>query len=191
MSKPKVNPGNAPVALFPTLRPLVEGDNLDVLTLSIAVESDGARRVRTTDKHVISVTDGEKVVSWTVASLTELFRGDKLPPPDMEHYPPEYVEHLFFIERHLMSLNDLIGDRTDQEMEEIYSALRRRPDGRSLGTTHDFMWQVGALLLGRHALSAVEFEAIVGALLHSARAWGKRPVSRFYAAYLRDTFAKG
>jgi hypothetical protein len=189
MSESKNNPGSAPIELFPTLRTLLEGDRLDPAKLSIAIEKVGERGVRVEDKHIIFVTDGDKVVNWPVASLAELFRGDKLPPADIEHYPPEYVEHFFFIERHLMILNDLIGDRTDQEMEEVYSALRRRPDGRSLGTTHDFIWQVAAVLLGQHVLSAAEFEAVFGTLLNSARRWGMRPVSRFYTAYLRDTFA--
>jgi hypothetical protein len=52
----------------------------------------------------------------------------------------------------------------------------------------NFVWQVVALLLGRYPLSAAEFEGIVGALLHSTRKWGLRPVSRYYVAYLRDTF---
>jgi hypothetical protein len=81
-----------------------------------------------------------------------------------------------------------MGDRTDQEMEEIYSALRRRPDGRSLNVVHDLLWQVAALLLGTHALSEREFEAMMGALLSSTRKWGLRPISRNYAAYLRQTF---
>jgi hypothetical protein len=73
-------------------------------------------------------------------------------------------------------------------MEEIYSMLRRRPDGRSLGAVHDFLWQVAALLLGIHVLSAAEFETLIGALGRSTRKWGLRPVSRNYVAYLHKTF---
>ena len=189
MSKTQDDPGSAPIDLFPSLRSLVEADGLDAAKLSIAVEKVGERGVRFTDKHLVLVTDSEKVVNWPIASLAELFRGDKLPPPNINHYPEEYVPYFFFVERQFMMLNDIMGDRTDREMEEVYSALRRRPDGRSLGVTHDFIWQVAALLLGRHVLSEAEFEGIFGALLGSARRWSTRPVSRFYAAYLRDTFA--
>jgi hypothetical protein len=73
-------------------------------------------------------------------------------------------------------------------MEEIYSALRRRPDGRSLGGVHDFMWQVAALLLGSRAVSAAEYNALLGALARSTRKWGQQPVSRNYVAHLRKTF---
>ena len=139
MSNSKDNPMTAAIDLFPTLRTLVLAENLDPTKLSLAVEKVGKRGVSIADKHVIFATDGEKVVHWPVASLAALFRGEKQPPADMEQYPPEYVGHFFFIERHFMMLNDIMGDRTDQEMEEVYSALRRRPDGRSLGTTHDFI----------------------------------------------------
>lgn len=66
--------------------------------------------------------------------------------------------------------------------------LRRRPDGRSLGAVHDFLWQVAALLLGTYVLSRAEFEALIAALERSTRKWALRPVSRNYVAYLRRTF---
>jgi hypothetical protein len=75
-----------------------------------------------------------------VPTLRELFRGNRAPPPDMDHYPPEYTPLFYFIETHFLTLCDARGDRTDQEMEEIYFMLRRRPEGRSLGASHDFMW---------------------------------------------------
>ena len=70
-------------------------------------------------------------------------------------------------------------------MEDIYASMRRRPDARSLNPTHDYVWQVTALLLGTHAVSEAEFEGIFGALLRSARRWSQRPVSRNYAAFIR------
>jgi hypothetical protein len=106
----------------------------------------------------------------------------------MDHYPEEYSPHFYFIEHHVLALCDAMGDRTDQEMEEIYSMLRRRPDGRSLGAVHDVVWQVAALLLGTQVLSAAEFEALIGALERSTRRWALRPVSRNYVAFLRKTF---
>jgi hypothetical protein len=106
----------------------------------------------------------------------------------MDEYPPEYCAHFFFIETHVLTLCAEQGDRTDQELEEIYSMLRRRPDGRSLGATHNFLWQVAALLLGTNVLSQAEFEAILSALERSTRKWGQRPVSRNYVAYLRESF---
>ena len=105
-------------------------------------------------------------VRWSTGRCrpwASLYRGSQTPPPDMDHYPEECTPHFFFIENHVLTVCEAIGDRTDQEMEEVYAMLRRRPDGRSLGALHDFLWQVSALLLGTQVLSAAEFEALVGA----------------------------
>jgi hypothetical protein len=104
----------------------------------------------------------------------------------MHHYTPEYTRVFFAIEKHVLTVFEVEGDRTDQEMETIFSALRRRPDGKNhLGPVHDFLWQVAALTLGMHPLSQAEFESIVGQLERSVRNWALRPVSRNYARYLR------
>lgn len=84
--------------------------------------------------------------------------------------------YFYFIEEHVLTLCAAKGDRTDQELEEVYAMLRRRPDGKSLGMVHDFLWQVAALLLGRHVLSEAEFEAIFGQLERSVRHWALHPV---------------
>ena len=123
-------------------------------------------------------------------ALAGLFRDNQTPPPDMDHYPESYTPYFFFIENHILTVCKAKGDRTDQELEEIYSMLRRRPDGRSLGVVHDFLWQVAALLLGTQALSAADFEALVGALERSTRRWGLRPVSCNYVAYLHQTLGE-
>ena len=86
----------------------------------------------------------------------------------------------------MLTVCDAQGDRTDQELEEIYSMLRRRADGRSLGPMHDFLWQCAALVLGMHALSQAQHEAIFGQLARSVRKWALRPISRNYVTYLRS-----
>jgi hypothetical protein len=174
--------------LVPTLRQLVEAEGLNPAKLVVALEADDRRNMRVLDKHSIPVHDGNKMVRWQVPALGDLFRGTRTPPPDMDHYPEEYTPHFFFIENHVLTLCEAKGDRTDQEMEEIYSMFRRRPDGRSLGVVHDFLWQVAALLLGIQILSAAEFEALFSALERSTRKWALRPVSRFCVAYLHQSF---
>ena len=175
-------------SFFPTLRTLVETEGLNPDQLSVALEADDRGNIRVQDRHSVLVSDGEKMARWQVPTLQELFRGSRTPPADMDHYPEEYTFHFYFIENHVLTVCAAKGDRTDQEMEEIYSMLRRRPDGRSLGAVHDFLWQVAALLLGIHVLSAAEFEALIGALERSTRKWGLRPVSRNYVGYLHRTF---
>lgn len=174
--------------LVPTLRQIVEAEGLNPDKLIVDIEADNRGNIRVLDKHSVPVHDGNKMVRWQVPALGDLFRGSRTPPPDMDRYPEEYTPHFFFIENHVLSVCEAIGDRTDQEMEEIYSMFRRRPDGRSLGALHDFLWQVSALLLGTRVLSAAEFEALIGALERSTRKWALRPVSRYYASYLHQSF---
>ena len=172
--------------LVPSLREVVDQAGLDAQKLTVALVSDEQGRDLMRDRQEIHLFDGTKAAVWTVASLAELFRGHQSPPADMDHYPPAYCPYFYFIEKHLLTLGDSQGDRSDQEMEEIYSALRRRPGRKSLGPTHDFFWQVCALMLGQYVLSQAEFEAIVGTLEHSARKWALRPISRNYLHYLRS-----
>ena len=173
---------------IPSLQALVAIHGLNPRKLTVAFVADGQGNIRVCQKHSIPVTDGAKTAHWEVPALAELFRGNAIPPNDINHYPPDYFPHFFFMEKHFLALCDAGKDRTDQEMEDIYSALRRRPDGRSLGAVHDFMWQVAALLLGSHTVSAAEYHALLGALVRSTRQWALRPVSRNYVAYLRRTF---
>jgi hypothetical protein len=173
--------------LFPTLRSLVESEGLNPDKLAVALQADDRGNIRVQDRHSVPIYDGNKMALWQVPALGDLFRGSQTPPPDMDHYPEEYCPHFFFIENHVLTVCAAKGDRTDQEMEEIYSMLRRRPEGRSLGAVHDFLWQVAALLLGTQVLSAAEFEALLGALERSTRKWALRPVSRNYVAYLHKT----
>jgi hypothetical protein len=174
------------VDLVPSLRKVVESEGLDPKKLTVGLPLDNHRNVRIENRHLISVSDGTKAALWPVSSLRELFRGSRTPPPDIDRYPKEYCMYFYFIEEHVLTLCAAKGDRTDQELEEVYAMLRRRPDGKSLGVVHDFLWQVAALLLGRHVLSEAEFEAIFGQLERSVRHWALHPVSRNYVAYLRD-----
>lgn len=179
----------ASIDLVPSLRELVEQEQLDAWKLTLAAEADEPGRIRVEDRHTLLLSDGKNGAVWKAPPLRELFRGDKAPPANMERYPPEYNRCFFSIEKHVLTACEVEGDRTDQEMEAIYSALRRRPDGKNcLGPMLDFFWQAAALTLGMHRLSQAEFEAIVGQLERSVRKWALRPVSRNYVGYLHDNF---
>jgi hypothetical protein len=182
------NPGELAFDPVPSLQAVVAANGLDPENLTVGVQMIG-NEMRISEKHSVYVTDSVKAAKWEVPDLAGLFRGNAVPPPDMDHYPPEYSQHFYFIEHHLLTLCDASKELTDQEMEDIYSALRRRPDGRSLGSNHDYMWQVAALLLGSYTISAAEYTAMFAALVASARRWGLRPVSRNYLSYLRETFS--
>jgi hypothetical protein len=177
------------LSLHPSLEDLVNANHFDRKRLMVPCPT-GAQGIQAKERLLVPVSDGGPVVYWSVPSLASLYRGNAKPPADMREYPAEYVPFFYFIEQHVLLLCQTKGDRTDQEMEEIFAALRRRPDGRTVGPNHDYIWQVAALMLGKHVLSEEQYTAIVGRLEQSARAWALKPISRFYAAYLHQNLAK-
>jgi hypothetical protein len=138
------------------------------------------------DKELIGITDGKNVWTWETDSLRALFRGDRKPPV-LGDYPQAYNDSFAVIDHHLLELCTVLGDLRDAELKEIFSALRRRPDGRSLGFAHQYMWQVAALLLGTRPLSQAEFEAIMERMERSCRTFEIGPTSRNFTAILRRT----
>ena len=122
----------------------------------------------------------------TVPSGRYLFRGDKPAPAIPNEPPPAYLPLFFFIEQHVLTFCHGLGDKTDGEFEEVYSNLRRRPDGKPASELHFFLWQVAAGLVGRRPVSAAEFEAIFGRLARSASTFRIGLVSRNYITVLRQ-----
>jgi hypothetical protein len=180
----------APVVdLIPSLRTFVEAGGLRAEDLSVGF-AQPTQQAPPLPRTIVVLSDGEKDGTWDVPSLREMFRGDVV-PPSMEKFPAEYTPYFYFVEKHVVGLCHAMGDRTDQQMEAAYAMLRRRPDGRSVGTEHDFVWQVCALMLGMYPLSQAQFEAIVGRLEQSARSFAMRPVSRNYAHHLHHQFGCG
>jgi hypothetical protein len=141
------------------------------------------------DRHRILLTDGKGACDWSVDSLQGLFRGNRQPPV-LGDYPEAYQDSFALLDAHALEISRLLGDRRDLEMLEIYSALRRRPDGKSLGLVHDFMWQGVAFVLGSRPLSQAEFEAILARLERSCRTFEMGPTSRNYIATLRTTIGQ-
>lgn len=152
-------------------------------------EHDGKFIPAGSSRNLIGLTDGKNVWDWEVDSLRELFRGDRQPPV-LGDYPEAYNDAFILFDLHVLEISDSFGDRRDAEMREIYSMLRRRPDGRSLGFVHDFMWQAAALILGTRPLSQAEFEAIIARLERSCRTFEMGPASRNYVDSLRRTLGR-
>jgi hypothetical protein len=157
-------------------------------------------RVKDTDKHrglvpagmergILCLSDGKDFCFWETETLQGLFRGDKQPPV-LGAYPEAYNDSFALLDLHALEISKFFGDRRDSEMKEIYSSLRRRPDGRSLGFVHDYMWQAAALVLGTRPLSRAEYEAIMARLERSCRTFEMGPTSRNYIAALRKTLGQ-
>jgi hypothetical protein len=139
------------------------------------------------DRRELSLTDGKNVCFWETDSLRALFRGSRQPPV-LGDYPEAYEDSFTLLDLHALEIAKFSGDWRDAEMLEIFSTLRRRPDGRSLGLVHDYMWQAAALVLGTRPLSQAEFEAIMARLERSCRTFELGPGSRNFIAALRSTY---
>lgn len=139
------------------------------------------------DRRLIHLVVGDNLCEWDVDSLRSLFRGDRK-PPTLGDYPDVYKEEFLILEIHLLQISDIFGDRRDDEMREIYSLLRRRPDGKSIGFVHNYMWQAAAIMLGTRPLSQAEFEAILSRLERSCRTFSMGPGTRNYINALRGMF---
>jgi hypothetical protein len=173
----------------PSLEAVLKDTELDRTRLLVGLKVDENDRPDCSIREDVLITDGTNSVLWRVASLKELFRGVKQPPSMSGEPPPFYMPMFYFIEQHALTFCGAFGDKTDDEFEEVYRQLRRRPDGRAFNELHFFLWQVLAGLLGKRPVSAAEFEAILDRLQRSARTFRMGPVSRNYITTLRQTNA--
>lgn len=171
--------------LHPSLEAALASGGLDPNKLALGIPFGD--REGPGDRGSVFLVAGDAFADWHVPALSSLFRGNRA-PPDMTEYPPAYVPAFYLIERSLLLAARLNRVPTDAELEEAFANLRRRPDGRSLGRTHDLLWQASALALGRFVLSGAEFGAVVGRLARSAKTWKRGPTSREYVGYLRRSF---
>lgn len=183
-----------PDDFVPSLREALEKAPLDLtkfIRVAAAVKDPNEKLLVPIirDRREIFIIDGEKSCSWNVSFLTDLFRGER-PAPRFSDLPGNYEASFLFLELHLLDFCDSFGDLRDVEAEEIYSALRRRPAGKSLGPCHDHLWQASALLLGTHLLSKAEFESILARLERSCRTFAMGSTSRNYINTLRGTIGQ-
>ncbi len=189
--KPNTPAHEPKIDLAPSLRALVTSEKLDGAKLSIMLLASDAGRIHVNDRHAIPIYDGSRQAVWQLATFTELFRGNQAPPADLKFYPPEYALHFYFIENHLLTVCRCLKIApSDQELGDIYATLRRRPDAKSLGSLHDFLWQVTALWLGSSLISEAEFDAVFSQLHNSTRKFAIRPISRNYTDYLKTSLGK-
>jgi len=179
----------------PSLRELVEQASFDIkkmIRVAIPIKDPHQHATPVTDlkdRREICLSDGKQFCFWKTDSLPALFRGNKQPPV-LGDYPEAYNEVFLLLDMHALEFSRLCGDPRDAEMREIYSYLRRRPDGKSMGLTHDYMWQAAALMLATRPLSQAEFEAIMNRLERSCRTFELGPGSRNYIATIRGTLGQ-
>ena len=181
--------------LCDSLRAVVKKEGLDASRLSVGLPVDEQLGSIAIDaRSPVVLFDGSKVAGWAVDSLRALFRGDEEVPGDgvLARYPAEFSPMFFVIERNLpLFAQDSRLPPTDGEFLDIFSAMRRRPDGRSLGQLHDFVWMNTALMLGQYRCSENLYKAIMNRLERSARTFRMDAASRNYIDYLCSSFQGG
>ncbi len=179
-----------PALLVPSLKAAFEGKTFDpaeALYVAVAVdpESKELKPAIGYNRESVPLFLNETVGIWRVPSLRALYRGAKV-PPDLGDGPEPYEDIFTLYDQHLAMFSKSLGPPRDEELAEIFSAIRRRPDGKSTRHLHDFLWQVSALMLGTRELSEAEFAAIVGRQERSCRTFAMGPSSRNFATMLLD-----
>ena len=179
----------ADLDIAPSLK-AIAADPKKASDLSIPIDLPDEIRGEAADRKAIPLSTEGATPIWRVTSLRELLRGNRNPPPegDMAQYPKEYLNFFVQIERHILAYCRKQREPTDAEMMDIFSAMRRRPDGASLGPVHDLVWRCACLELGLRPYSEKEFESLFRQLERSARTFRTDPSSRNYIAYLKSAF---
>ncbi|HEX7602548.1 MAG TPA: hypothetical protein VF316_13120 [Polyangiaceae bacterium] len=139
------------------------------------------------DAIVVRMNDGE-AKTLTPRPLRQLFAGTAR-APDLSTGPtPELMPFFLVLETMVVRYCDAAGrDATDQEMERVYSELRRRPDAGD-GLLQSHLRGAARLYLSMRDVSEAEYEAVMRRLARSARTFSEGAVSRNYLATLRETF---
>lgn len=186
------------LSLHPSLLAAVTHGGLDPAHFELGVPLEagpGEPRSAREALMLIGQAEGQQAM-WNVPSLASLVRGNTV-PPELKEYPAAYVPVFASIEQRLLMMASVGRPPTDGEIGEIYSNLRRRPDGRSGGWAHDNVWRIVAFTLGQFTLSATELEAVLGRLEKSAKFWkggGEAGVpsasSRNYLEHLKKMFPR-
>lgn len=136
----------------------------------------------------ITVAYNDQRAQLTFKPLRELFTGDRK-APDLSGEPPrEYQRFIALVE--LAVLNFCAASQrveSDQEMERVFSQLRRRPDGRDPNKMLGYVRAAFQLYMSVHDVSQAQFEAVIGRLIRSTRTFSEGHISRNYLATLAQT----
>jgi hypothetical protein len=161
----------------------------DLLTSALTI-------VHGADGKVVARRDGGELVVRTAAGETkiqlrpirQLFVGNER-APDLSRGPTPKLMPLFaFLEVTILRFCEAEGrDETDQEMERIFSLLKRRPDSLD-GPLHAYVRNAAQVFMALRDVSQAEYEAVLGRLAKSARTFAFPPISRNYLHTLRQTF---
>jgi hypothetical protein len=155
---------------------------------ALVIVRDPGGKVLALRDHV-EVDVGTTREALSLRSTRELFRGTRK-APDLARGPTPDLELFFMLlEYTLVRFCEADGrDETDQEMERVYTLLRRRPDSDG-GPLYGYLRAAAQLYMSVRDVSEAEYEAVIRRLAKSCRSFSMQPLSRNYLATLRPTFA--
>ena len=114
-------------------------------------------------------------------SISNLWTGERTPPPFPRGPTPEYLPFFVLIERTAADFC-ATGGRivTDKEFERLYDLLRRRPDGADPEPIFEHLQATVRLFMSLRDVSRAEFEGVARRLAQSARTFSDGYSSRNY-----------
>jgi hypothetical protein len=178
--------------LHESLEAVVKKAQLDFSSVVVGLPIDEQTdQIFIESRNVVILSDGKRLGEWKVDSLRDLFRGDEHESLGdvLSDFPMEFTSLFYTIEQNLPLFRSAAGlPPTDGEFLEVYSLMRRRPDGRSLGTLHDYVWMNAAFMLGKYQCSESLYTGLFKRLEKSARTFKTGMSSRNYIKTLQTSF---
>ena len=172
----------APLSPADYFAALAEGEPIDPLSVRVAIRVDAQGVVQPLDPAVVGVNSNRGLIVSTHAlpPLRSLFRGDRKAFEDRRAPPDDLLTVFHTIEGTLAEWCVLSKTRVrDEQFAQLYSELRRRPDGRG-GPLFQYARAAAQVALLLRPTSEAEFDAVLRRIERSTRTFSDGPMSTGY-----------
>lgn len=155
----------------------------------ISIDDDFSADTVIGNRAKFSIDVGARTLdNISFSSIRDLFRESECPPADSESPLYSAFEYGVDVAIAAMVESGQVSSPSDNELVEIFSAMRRRPDGRSISLMHDVIWRAAVMFLLEYECSQSAYEAFFLALEHQAKSFRQGFQSYEYLNFCRDNF---
>lgn len=141
---------------------------------------DGVAAPLDPDHVTVATPHGALTATGPLPPVSSLFRGDRKCPEILGEPPDELLPFIYVLERTAAGWCAETGTVVrDTQFEQLFTDLRRRPDGRG-GPLFQYVRAAAQVALMMRPTSASEFDAVVRRLARSARTFTAGPLSTNY-----------